>query len=77
LVGLPPTLIHVGELEALLDDSRILVQEMQAQGCDVAFEIYAGMWHVWQAFGGRIQEADRSLGELGKFLRSRLMDGPL
>ena len=32
LSKLPPTLIYVGELEALLDDSRILAQKMSEQG---------------------------------------------
>lgn len=64
LRGLPPTLIHVGEREALLDDSRILAQKMGA-----ALAVYPGMWHVWQAFGGRFREADHSLAALGAFVR--------
>lgn len=64
LRGLPPTLIHVGELEALLDDSRVLAQKMGA-----ALAVYPGMWHVWQAFGGRFREADHSLAALGAFVR--------
>ena len=64
LTGLPPTLIHVGEREALLDDSRILAQKMGA-----ALTVYPGMWHVWQAFGGRFREADHSLAALGTFVQ--------
>jgi monoterpene epsilon-lactone hydrolase len=68
----PPTLIHVGELEALLDDSRVLAQKMTADGVTVDLKIYPGMWHVWQVFGGLFKEADQSLFELGAFLNVRL-----
>ncbi len=69
---LPPTLIHVGELEALLDDSRILAQKMSEQGSSVELKVYSGMWHVWQIFAGRFREADQSVREVGEFLRTHL-----
>jgi acetyl esterase/lipase len=72
LSSLPPTLIHVGALEALLDDSRVLAQRMQAQGTEAQLAVYPGMWHVWQIFGGKLREADQSLTELGTFLHSKL-----
>jgi monoterpene epsilon-lactone hydrolase len=72
LGGLPPTLIHVGELEALLDDSRLLAAGLQGRGTPAELKIYPSMWHVWQAFGGRFREADQSIEEMGRFLRSRL-----
>ena len=31
--------------------------------------VYPGMWHVWQAFGGRFREADHSLAALGAFVQ--------
>jgi len=68
----PPTLIHVGALEALLDDSRILAQKMSEDGTTVELKIYPGMWHVWQVFGGLFREADQSLVDLGKFLNTKL-----
>lgn len=72
LAGLPPTLIHVGTREALLDDSRLLAQRMQAQGCEAQLAVYSGMWHVWQIFGGDLRESDQSLDALGAFVRSKL-----
>jgi acetyl esterase/lipase len=68
----PPTLIHVGELEALLDDSRVLAQKMTADGVTVDLKIYPGMWHVWQVFGGLFREADNSIGALGSFINIRM-----
>lgn len=75
LGGLPPTLIHVGEREALLDDARLLAQGMALQGCSSELQVFSGMWHVWQAFGGRVPEADRSITAIGAFLRRHLDTG--
>ena len=68
----PPTLIHVGALEALLDDSRVLAQKISADGASAELKVFPGMWHVWQVFGGLFKEADQSLFELGEFLNARL-----
>jgi acetyl esterase/lipase len=73
LHALPPTLVHVGTREALLDDSRILVERMKAQQCQVTLKVFAGMWHVWQTLGARMPEADQSVQELGAFLHSHLL----
>ena len=68
---LPPTLIHVGTLEALLDDSLMLAQRMNAQGSSATLKEFPGMWHVWQTLHGRMREADQSLEELGVFIRTQ------
>jgi len=72
LGGLPPTLIHVGDDEALLDDSRILAEKMIAQGTAAQIEVYPHMWHVWQALCGRFPEANHSVCAIGAFLKSHL-----
>ena len=68
----PPTLIHVGALEALLDDSLILAQRMSEAGVEVEVKVYKGMWHVWQVFAGLFKEANESVAELGSFVRNKL-----
>lgn len=70
LHGLPRTLIHVGEHEALLGDAQALAANMQAAGSPVQLQEFEGMWHVWQIFAGRFAEADASVKALGAFLRS-------
>lgn len=70
LHGLPRTLIHVGEHEALLGDAQALATTMQAAGSPVQLQEFEGMWHVWQIFAGRFAEADASVKALGAFLRS-------
>lgn len=69
LSGLPPMLIHVGEHETLLNDSLWLAERVQAVGGQAEVKVWPGMWHVWQALGGKMREADQSIGELGEFLR--------
>ena len=70
LHDLPPTLIHVGEHEALLGDAQALAAKLQAAGTSVQLQEFQGMWHVWQIFAGRFAEADASVKQLGAFLRS-------
>ncbi len=70
LHGMPRTLIHVGEHEALLGDAHALAAHMHAAGTTVQLQEFKGMWHVWQIFAGRFAEADASVRQLGAFLRS-------
>lgn len=72
LHDLPPALIHVGTLEALLDDSLMLAERMNSQGSTASLKVFPGMWHVWQMLGGRMPEADQSVEELGAFLGAHL-----
>lgn len=69
LAGLPATLIHVGTHEVLLDDARVLAEQMNRQGSPATLKIYPGMWHSWQELAGRLREADESMAELGAFLK--------
>ena len=50
LHGLPPTLVHVGSREVLLDDSRQFSDKARQQGVDVTLEIHTGLWHAWPVF---------------------------
>lgn len=52
--GFPPVLIQVGDHEILLSDSEELASCMHAYGVDVKFELYEGMWHVFQMSSLRI-----------------------
>ena len=65
----PPTLIHVGNDEILLDDSTRLAEKMKAAGVQVEIKVWEGMWHVFQAFAPFAPEAQLSLEEIGVFLQ--------
>ncbi len=71
--GFPPTLVHVGTNEVLLDDSRNLAREMDKQGADVDIDIYEGMWHVWHLYD--IPEARAAVAKISWFIRTNLEIG--
>ncbi|MEZ5377524.1 MAG: alpha/beta hydrolase [Acidimicrobiales bacterium] len=72
LAGLPPTLIHVGDAEVLLDDSTRLAAKAEAAGVDVTLEVWPEMVHVWHASAGYVPESDAAIGAIADFLRQRL-----
>lgn len=43
--GLPPTCTFVGDLEPFRDETMEYVQQLQAAGVPVAFELYSGAYH--------------------------------
>ena len=69
LGGLPPTLIHVGEVEVLRDDSVRFAERALAAGTEVELLVAPGMVHVWHTFAGVVPEADRDLTAVGQWVR--------
>jgi acetyl esterase/lipase len=70
LKGLPPMLIHVGENEVLLDDSRRLVDRARTAGVSVEIKIWPVVPHDWQLVPA-MPEAKRSMREAAEFLSKR------
>ena len=69
--GLPPTVVHVGDHEAILSDSETFATRARAAGVEVALEVWPEMIHHFQIFP-ELPEAGRSLARIGAFLRDRL-----
>lgn len=65
----PPTLIHVGGNEILLDDSTRLAKKMNNAGVQVEFEIYKNQMHVFQYLGGLLPEANHSIQKIGEYVK--------
>ncbi len=72
LHGLPPTLIHVGDDEILLDDSVRLAEKMRLSGVSVELKVWKLMWHVFQAFAPWSPEGQLSINEIGEFVRRHI-----
>jgi epsilon-lactone hydrolase len=72
LTGFPPILLQAGTNELLLDDSVRLAGRAHAAGVDVILDITAGVPHVFQAFAGRLDEADQALDRAALFLTQHL-----
>ena len=71
LSGLPPLLIHVGDSEVLLDDSRRLHEKALRSGVASTLRIWHDVPHGWQMFATILPEARASLREAGLFIRDR------
>ncbi len=69
LSGLPPLCIHVGDDEILLSDAVRFADRAAADGVEVVFRIWPGMWHVFQHSARLVPEARRSLEEVGRFVK--------
>lgn len=71
--GLPPLLIQVGEREILLSDATRLAERAAAANVPVTLEVWAGMWHVWQAFlVSGVPECGDAIDRLGSYAARRL-----
>jgi acetyl esterase/lipase len=67
--GLPPTLIHVSGSEVLLHDARLAAQRLAAAGVPVQLRVWPGQMHVFQIAAPMVPEANRSLRQIGNFIR--------
>jgi acetyl esterase/lipase len=72
LTGLPPLLIHVGEVEALRDDAVRFAERAKAAGVDVTIEVWPEMIHVWHAFGPSVPESEAAVTRIAAFIAKRL-----
>ena len=69
--GFPPVMIHCGANELLLSDSEMLERALLRDHVDVRLIRWAGMCHVFQAFG--FEESRASNQQTGLFLRRHLI----
>lgn len=67
--GLPPTLIHVSGSEVLLHDARLGTRRLAAAGVAVELRVWPGQMHVFQIAAPMVPEADRSLRQIGNYIR--------
>ena len=65
--GMPPMLVQAGSREILLSDSVRLVRKARRAGVDVRFDVWDGMWHVFQTHPGAA-EAEEAIAEMAEFV---------
>ena len=68
LRGLPPLLIHVGDAEVLLDDSRLLAERARVAGVAVTLHVWDGLFHVFPIFPTWLPEARKAVAEMASFI---------
>jgi monoterpene epsilon-lactone hydrolase len=71
LRGLPPMLIHVGEIEVMLDDSRLFAERARAAGVDVTYKMWPGLWHCFQHAAPEVPEAKQAIDEIAAFIEAK------
>ena len=76
LSGLPPLLVQVGRDEVLLDDSTQLAAQAKTAGVDATLEVWEDMIHVWHWFLPMLDEAQRAVARIGKFVKARMETRP-
>lgn len=67
--GLPRTLIHVSGSEVLLHDARLAARTLAAAGVPVEVRVWPGQLHVFQIATPLVPEANRSLRQIGEYIR--------
>jgi monoterpene epsilon-lactone hydrolase len=70
--GLPPLLVHVGEVEVLRDDAIRFAERASAAGVDVTLEVWPEMIHVWHVFGPDVPESEAAVARVAEFIAARL-----
>ena len=70
--GLPPMLIQVGRDEILRDDAARMAAKLRHAGCEVEFEEWPRMPHVWHHYARLIPEGRQAFERIGAFVRTRL-----
>ena len=68
--GIPPLLIQVGEHEIIRDDSIQVADRAEADGVEVSFEVWQGMFHVFQSHEPLLPEAREAIDHIANFIRS-------
>ncbi len=70
--GLPPMYLAVGTHETLQDSVEQFADRAKNAGVEVVLELAEGMQHVYPFMAGRAPEADLTIADAGRFLRSKL-----
>jgi epsilon-lactone hydrolase len=68
LSGMPPTLIHVGSNELLVDDSVTVAKRLEQAACPVELKVWQDMVHCWQLYGPMLEESMQSMEEIARFI---------
>ncbi len=72
LSGLPPLAVYYGEYELLASDAVAFSRKAQEAGNDVVVRRVDEGQHSFIMGAGRVQEVDRAIAEMGRWLRSTL-----
>ncbi|KZS83669.1 esterase [Mycobacterium persicum] len=67
---LPPVLLHVSGSEVLLYDAQLAAGKLAAAGVPAEVRVWPGQVHVFQLAAPLVPEANRSLRQIGRYIRA-------
>jgi acetyl esterase/lipase len=70
--GLPPVYLTAGGHEMFLDNAERFADIAKNAGVDVTVEISEGMQHIYPIMAGRAAEADETVANIARWLRTKL-----
>jgi acetyl esterase len=72
LRGLPPTLIHIAELDVLASENLAMAEKLRAAGVPVETELFKGTIHGFLRALAHVGAARRAVAGAGAWLKARL-----
>jgi acetyl esterase/lipase len=72
MAGMPPMFLTAGSWEGLQDNADRMAARAEAAGVEVSLDIVHGMQHVFTFQAGRSPEADKTIADIGRWVRPHL-----
>ncbi|MCX8134351.1 MAG: alpha/beta hydrolase [Roseococcus sp.] len=72
LSGLPPTLLHIAELDVLASENFAFAERLRHAGVALEMQAFPGTLHGFLRALGRVGAADRAVAAAGEWLAARL-----
>lgn len=72
LKGFPPTLLQVGDIEVMIDDSKVFADHAKKAGVEVDLQVWPRMWHIWHQRMPDLPEAREGFDKIGAFVKKHL-----
>ena len=72
LSRLPPTLLHVAELDVLAAENHAFAERLRRSGVELEMQVFPGTVHSFLRAVGRVGAADRAVAAAGTWLRRRI-----
>lgn len=72
LSRLPPTLLHIAELDVLASENHAFAERLRRAGVALEMQVFPGTVHGFLRAVGRVGAADRAVAAAGEWLRRRM-----
>ena len=77
LHGLPPLLLQIGGEEMLRPSAERFAARARAHGVNITFQVWPGMWHVWQIYTPFMPESAWAIEVAAAFFKAKMAGATL